>query len=322
MTRRTAFAVAGQALGGAAGIGRPAARRRLRHGADLRAPEGDLAGGRRSGRVHRRHLPPGGDHDRRRHRRRRQEHRLHPQGQRRAERERPTPSSRSRPAARTSAARSASSRPPATSSARATAASTTSRARSSAARPVRPLDRFQTRVRGRQARDRPALQRHLAARARPGTRSRRVHRWNLGVPLPAAAIDRAGAVIGTRSNDEDSRIPDPAASSQARQAGRAQNGNRNGNGNGNGNGEGRDAERPRQDQGRRGRPGRLGRRAHRRHPVPHGDAASQGPEGHELVLHARLGDPVRLHHAGDHRAYSWRCTTRRRRPRPTHRSPT
>ena len=35
--------------------------------------------------------------------------------------------------------------------------------------------------------------------------------------------------------------------------------------------------------------------------VPHRHAAAQGPEGDELVLHARLGDPVRLRDAGGHR---------------------
>ena len=45
---------------------------------------------------------------------------------------------------------------------------------------------------------------------------------------------------------------------------------------------------------------RLARRAHRRHAVPARLPLPQGPEGHELVLHARLGDDVRLPLAGGH----------------------
>ena len=60
--------------------------------------------------------------------------------------------------------------------------------------PVRPLDRFQTRVTARHARDRPALQRHQRPRAGPRPRPRRVHRRHLGVPLPAPP-DRAAAAL-------------------------------------------------------------------------------------------------------------------------------
>ena len=60
--------------------------------------------------------------------------------------------------------------------------------------PVRPLDRFQTRVPRRPGRDRPPLQRHLPARAGPRPRPRRVHRRDLGIPLPAAALDPAAAL--------------------------------------------------------------------------------------------------------------------------------
>ena len=35
--------------------------------------------------------------------------------------------------------------------------------------------------------------------------------------------------------------------------------------------------------------------------LPHRDALPQGAEGDQLVLHARLGDPLRLHRAGGHR---------------------
>ena len=60
--------------------------------------------------------------------------------------------------------------------------------------PVRPLDRFQTRVAKRPGRGRPPLQRHLAARAGPRPRPGRVHRRHLGVPLPAAALDLPAAL--------------------------------------------------------------------------------------------------------------------------------
>ena len=83
-----------------------------------------------------------------------------------------TSSSRSRRAACTSAARCASSRPPSASSARATAASTTSRGEVAGGPPVRPLDRFYTRVRNGQRRGRPALLRQLRARALLAARSR------------------------------------------------------------------------------------------------------------------------------------------------------
>ena len=46
---------------------------------------------------------------------------------------------------------------------------------------------------------------------------------------------------------------------------------------------------------------RLARRAHRRSPVPARLPLPQGPEGHELVLHARLGHDVRLPLAGGDR---------------------
>ena len=50
--------------------------------------------------------------------------------------------------------------------------------------PVRPLDRFQTRVTQRPGRGRPPLQRHLAARPGPRPRPGRVHRRNLGYLYP------------------------------------------------------------------------------------------------------------------------------------------
>src|SRR5207344_1934517 len=50
-----------------------------------------------------------------------------------------------------------------------------------------------------------------------------------------------------------------------------------------------------------GRRARLGRPAHRRLRLLHRDALPQGAEGDQLVLHARLGDPLRLHRPGHHR---------------------
>ena len=46
---------------------------------------------------------------------------------------------------------------------------------------------------------------------------------------------------------------------------------------------------------------RLGRPAHRRQRLPHRDAVPQGAERDQLVLHARLRHPLRLHRAGGHR---------------------
>ena len=54
--------------------------------------------------------------------------------------------------------------------------------------PVRPLDHFQTRDPQRPGRARPPLQRHLAARAGARPRPRRVHRRRLGIPLPAPSV--------------------------------------------------------------------------------------------------------------------------------------
>ena len=105
-------------------------------------PPVDVGGRRSDRRLPGRHLRPEGDHERPGHRRGRQDHRLHPRlqpGDRRRAGHQTSraaaTSSRSRPAACTSAARSASWRRPSASSARATAASTTSPARSTAARP-------------------------------------------------------------------------------------------------------------------------------------------------------------------------------------------
>ena len=77
-------------------------------------------------------------------------------------------------------------RPRSASSARATAASTTSRARCDGGPPVRPLDRFYTRVRNGQRRDRPALLGQPRARALLAARPGRAARRHRPVPVPVA----------------------------------------------------------------------------------------------------------------------------------------
>ena len=54
--------------------------------------------------------------------------------------------------------------------------------------PVRPLDQLPDPRPQRPGRGRPALQRHLAARAGPRPRPRRVHRRGLGISVPAASV--------------------------------------------------------------------------------------------------------------------------------------
>ena len=146
----------------------------------------------------------------------------------------------------------------------------------------------------RPGRARPALQRHLPARAGPRPRPRRVHRRDLGIPLPAASLDLPAAM--SKLDKLDSLIPAPLRKP-------AKPGERNGP-------QGRRARRP-EDRaagapgrhraarrpGQRGadRRPRLDRPAHRRHRLPHRDALPQGAEGDQLVLHARLGDALRLH---------------------------
>ena len=80
MTRRRAFTVAVQAIGGARRRGDRPAGGRLRGGADLPPRQGALGGGRPGRRLRRRHLPPGRLHRNRGDRRGRQDHRLRPQG--------------------------------------------------------------------------------------------------------------------------------------------------------------------------------------------------------------------------------------------------
>ncbi len=144
--------------------------------------------------------------------------------------------------------------------------------------PVRPLDRFQTRVVNGQVQLGPRYS--VTSQLDP-------------VRTATPASSRAGS--GTTSirrgptrrrrreeaRDEDPRRAHPAAAEEAAEAGhrpeRANGG-----------------APPARAQGGAGRPRRVARRAHRRRELPHRDALPEGPEGDQLVLHARLGDAVRV----------------------------
>ena len=161
--------------------------------------------------------------------------------------------------------------------------------------PVRPLDRFQTRVVGDTLEVGP---RYSVTNDLEPVRARDPGEFTGGIweylypPRSTTAARRPDAEAA----------PDPPQARQARRAHqrrppqrrRRRRARRRAGRAGGGSG-------PRQGQGGRDRRRRLGRRAHRRDPVPHRDAAAQGPEGDQLVLHARLGDPVRVRDAGAHR---------------------
>ena len=151
--------------------------------------------------------------------------------------------------------------------------------------PVRPLDRFYTRV---ERRPRPG-RRPLLAQLRAASASRRATRRTTSTGSGSTSTRRG------RPHEVTPPLPRPCARSPKR-PGQDRNG----------------AERRQRRaaaaptaQGPRGRGrglgGRLARRAHRREPVPARLPLPQGAEGHELVLHARLGHDVRLPLAGDHR---------------------
>ena len=212
-------------------------------------------------------------------------------------------SSPSPTAAPTSAARSASSRRPATSSAPATAASTTSRASGSAARRC---------ARSTSSRPGSATARSRSARATASPPS-----WSRSAPATPASSPAGSGNTSTRRGPLPSRRPDaedstedprlrrPRAAAQTGQAGRG----RRRQGPGPGRPQDLAAGAPDRtcerlgDQAKEapGRRARLGRPAHRRQRLPHRDALPQGAEGDQLVLHARLGDPLRLHRPGRHR---------------------
>ena len=193
VTRRRFMTGTAHVAGAIAAVGVPAARARLRPRPGVREARGALAARRRARRLPRRHLRPEGHHDRRRHRRGRQDDRLHPQAQRE---DRHRQARRVQPVHRDLHALHAPRLPGplhrgrrSASSARATAASTTSTGKVDGGPPVRPLDRFYTRVRNGQRRDRPALLGQPRARALLAARPGRAARRHRPVPVPVAAHD-------------------------------------------------------------------------------------------------------------------------------------
>ena len=151
----------------------------------------------------------------------------------------------------------------------------------------------------RPGRGRPALQRHLPARTGPRPRPRRVHRRDLGIPLPAAAVYLPSALMP--------KIPDSIVPAPLRKPAKPGEG---GVAKGQAPADLKTSPPERQthvqrlgDQAKEAPVdvARLGRPAHRRQRLPHRDALPQGAEGDQLVLHARLRHPLRLHRAGGHR---------------------
>ena len=149
---------------------------------------------------------------------------------------------------------------------------------------ARPL--LHPRVR-RKRRSRPALQRQQRAAPLLATRPRRAARRHRPVPVPVAARAPRNCKDGC-DLAQDAKAPSSAApvrpegAAAAPRRGERQGGPRRGG----------------QACGHHRR--RLGRRAHlaeRRRPL---DDVPQGAQGHQLVLHARLGDDVRLPLPGRH----------------------
>ena len=308
VTRRRFMNVTAQAAGGiaVAAFALPGARLRGRLGA-LRPPAGRVGG--RSARARR--LPDGHVHPARDHRGRAASARsARPRSTcasatRRSTRrrtrqmpERAASSSRSPRAACTSAARCATSTPPQRFVCPCHGGVYDFQGQVDGGPPVRPLDRFYTRVRNGQVevgprysvnsefqplpvlpRSRRSTSTASASTSIPG-RFSDAQAEQLGMPHHKLPLPRFPAALQPKPKrpGEDEQVK---PLDQAKEAGIAR--------------------------------GRLGRRAHlavgRR---PLGDVP-QGPEGHELVLHAGLRDDVRLPLAGGHRRRSWRCTTTRRR---------
>ena len=187
-------------------------------------------------------------------------------------------------AACTWAAPSATSTPRSASSARATAASTTSRARSPAARRSARSTASTPACATASSRSARATRSTASSSASRLPRSRAGPGRHRPVPVPRPLLDPEA--VGTtcqapsspprRSRRRSSRRRDAPGRRQAAQAARAGQG-------------GRDLRR------------RLGRRAHVAVRRPALDDVPQGPQGHQLVLHAGLGDDVRLPVAGRHR---------------------
>ena len=174
------------------------------------------------------------------------------------------------------------------SSARATAASTTSAARSTAARRCARSTASTRASRNGQRRDRPALLGQQRARALLAARSRRAARRHRPVPVPVAPLGPQAPrnlIVMPKLKLPAPPLPE-AAEAAARSARRGAT----------------DAPGPRTPPRRPGitvvdwvdeRTSLSRRRAL--------DDVPQGPEGDQLVLHAGLGDDVRLPHPGGHR---------------------
>ena len=145
--------------------------------------------------------------------------------------------------------------------------------------PVRPLDRFYTRVRNGQVEIGPRYSVNSEFRRFPSYRDPGQDLDGIGQYLYPGRFSTPEEGLAAHEAPASTRSHRPPAQAQAARRGRA-----------------RQAARPGQGGGHRHR--RLGRRAHvavGRGPL--GDVP-QGPQGHELVLHARLGDAVRLPLAG------------------------
>ena len=195
-------------------------------------------------------------------------------------------SSRSPPAACTSAARSATSTPPQRFICPCHGGVYDFPGKVVGGPPVRPLDRFYTRVRADAWRSARATRSTPSSSAstlpRPGAGPRR-HR---PVPLPAGLRPDAEARLTVMKLPKqappcDSPSPPPAPSARRARRGRGPG----------------PPTRPR----RPGSTRRLDRRAHLAVRRRRWADVPQGPEGDELVLHAGLGDDVRLPLPGGHR---------------------
>ena len=149
--------------------------------------------------------------------------------------------------------------------------------------PVRPLDRFYVRVQQRPGRGRAALLGQLRVQALPELpRSRPGPRRHRPVPVPRALLD-AQAGLDAHEAAQAPRAPAPPRAPAARRSGPAR----------------RAKPGPIEQAKEAGiSRGRLGRRAHVAVRRPALGDVPQGAQGHELVLHARVGDDVRVPLAG------------------------
>ena len=154
--------------------------------------------------------------------------------------------------------------------------------------PVRPLDRFYTRVEGGRVRDR----RPLLASTRNSSASRRATRRTTSTGSGSTSTRRGRPYEAPRSPASQAAAPAPKRPGQ----------DRNG-GNGNGRNGGPATKPTAKDHAVEGAATAIGWLDERtgRQPVPARLPLPQGPQGHQLVLHAGLGHDVRLPLAGRHR---------------------